>query len=195
MSATAPSDPRPLRIVAVNGSPSHPSRSRSLAEVALELLGGGDVIDLAELDPGALLALRSDPAVDAARDQVAAAQILVVATPIYRATYTALTKTIFDLQAQDSLAGTVVVPIATGYGADHHLAIDHGLRPLVASLGGLTTSVGVYATKGDFTEDGSPSEALLQTLTAAAAEARTIAEALWGIDPSGPEAGARGGAA
>ena len=35
----------------VNGSPSHPSRSRTLAVHVLELLGGGDVLDLAELDP------------------------------------------------------------------------------------------------------------------------------------------------
>lgn len=184
---------RTLRVVAVNGSPSHPSRSRALAEAAVALLGGGEILDLAELDPGALLALRSDPGVDAARSQLAAADIVVVATPIYRATYTALTKAIFDLLPQDALVGTVVVPIATGYGADHRLALDHGLRPLVASLGGWTTATGVYATKADLADDGTPSAPVHQALVAAVAEARTLARAL-GPGPATP-AGAPDGAA
>ncbi len=164
--------------VAVNGSPSHPSRSRTLAVGVLDLLGGGDVVDLAELDPAALLALRADPGVDAAVAQVAAAQILVVATPVYRATYTALTKTIFDLQPQGALAGTVVIPIATGYSAEHRLAIDHGLRPLVASLDGWTTPTGIYATKADLAEDGTISERVLEAAAAAAVEAQVLAAAL-----------------
>ena len=48
---TDPSRPETpdLTVVAVNGSPSHPSRSRRLAERAVELLGGGRIIDLADL--------------------------------------------------------------------------------------------------------------------------------------------------
>jgi FMN reductase len=167
-----------LCVVAVNGSPSHPSRSRSVAGVALELAGGEAVIDLADLDPRALLAIGSDPEVDAARDQVAAADVLIVATPVYRATYTALTKTIFDLLPQDALAGTVVIPIATGYVADHRLAIDHGLRPLIASLGGWTTPTGVYATRADIADDGTLSDPLHTSVVAAVAEALTLARAL-----------------
>ena len=167
-----------LRIVAVNGSPSHPSRSRSLAELVLAELGGGDVVDLADLDPGALLALHPNAVVDAARDRVADAHVLVVATPVYRATYTALTKTIFDLLPQGALAGTVVVLIATGYVADHRLSIDHGLRPLVASLGGWTTPTGIYATKADISDDGEVAAPLLAAISAAAAEALAVARAL-----------------
>lgn len=162
----------------VNGSPSHPSRSRTLALHVLDRLGGGDVLDLADLDPGALLALRSDPGVDAAVARVAASPILVVATPVYRATYTALTKAIFDLQPQGALAGTVVIPIATGYSAEHRLAIDHGLRPLVASLDGWTTPTGIYATKADLADDGTISEAVQAAAAAAARQAQVLAEAL-----------------
>ena len=167
-----------LRVVAVNGSPSHPSRSRLLAELALERAGGGELIDLASLDPGALLALRTDREVDATRDLVAAAQILIVATPIYRATYTALLKTIFDLLPRSALAGTVVVPIATGYSAEHRLAIDHGLRPLVASLDGWTTPTSVYATKADIDDDGILAPALRGALEEAVSQALTAAQAI-----------------
>lgn len=179
-SATPPAEEPALCVVAVNGSPSDPSRSRAVAEVALELAGGEVVIDLADLDPAALLAIGSDPGVEAACDQVAAADVLIVATPVYRATYTALTKTIFDLLPQDALAGTVVVPIATGYIADHRLAIDHGIRPLIASLGGWTTPTGVYATKADIADDGTLSGPLRASVEAAVTEAVTLARALAG---------------
>ena len=166
------------RIVAVNGSPSHPSRSRTLAAHVLDQLGGGDILDLADLDPGALLALGSDPAVDGPADAVAAADILVVATPVYRATYTALTKTIFDLLPQGGVGRRpVVIPLATGYGADHRLAIDHGLRPLVAAEG-WTTPTGIYATKADIADDGTISEQVLAAARAAADEARTLSAAV-----------------
>lgn len=165
-------------VLAVNGSPAHPSRSHALAARALEHAGGGRLVDLADLDPGALLALASDPTVDEVRDAVGSADVLVVATPVYRATYTALTKTIFDLQPMGSLAGTVVVPIASGYGADHALSVDHGLRPLVASLGGLTTPTGVYATKADVDEDGTITDALDRRLATAVAEALALAAVL-----------------
>lgn len=164
-------------VVAINGSPANPSRSRALAQLALNACGGGELVDLAALDPRALLALGTDADVDSARDLVAQARILVVATPVYRATYTALTKTIFDLLPQGALTGTVVIPIATGYSAEHALCIDHALRPLVASLGGLTTPTGVYATNEDM-DDGRPLPPLVTVLRSAVTEAQRLADAL-----------------
>lgn len=161
-------------IVAVNGSPSEPSRSRALAVRALDLLGAeGPIVDLARLDPSALLALGSDPGVDEVRELLSGARVIVLATPIYRAAYTALTKSIFDLLPQGALVGSVTIPIATGYAADHRLAIDHGIRPLIASLGGWTTPTGVYATAADVT-----SETVRTALASAVHEASTIATVL-----------------
>lgn len=177
--------PGDLTVVAVNGSPSRPSRSRALAEAVIEAMSrhageaiDAEVVDLAALDPSALLALSSDPTVDAVRDRTVAADILVVATPVYRATYTALTKAIFDLLPQGGLEGTVVVPIATGYGADHHLSVDHGLRPLVASLGGWAVPTGIYATKADMGDDGAIADRVASAVDAAAFEAITLASLL-----------------
>lgn len=173
-----------VRVVGLNGSPTQPSRSRVLLQAALDGLPAGQLIDLASLDAGALLAIGSDPDVDAARDAVLAAQIVVVATPVYRATYTALTKTIFDLLPQGALKGTVVIPIATGYGPDHSLAIDHGLRPLVASLEGWTTPTGVYATNADI-DDGVIAPKIEAKIDAATAEALALARAVGNLDNSG----------
>ena len=162
----------------ISGSPSPASSSRGLVEQALKLLSGRGwetgLIDLSALPADALLSRGEDPAVSEALDRVAHARILVIGTPVYRATYTALLKTIFDLMPQDHLAGKVAVLIATGAIAEHMLAIDHGLRPLVASLAGVTASNGIYATPGDFT-DGAPGEALAQRLANAIDEALRLA--------------------
>lgn len=162
------------RVLALNGSPSRPSRSRALAARALELAGGGRLVDLADLDPGALLAIGRDAAVDEVRDAVLAADVLVVATPVYRATYTALTKAIFDLLPMEGLRGVAVVPIASGYGPEHSLCIDHGLRPLVASLGGWAVPTGVYATRAEVSDDGALAPAVDERLGRAVAEALSL---------------------
>lgn len=165
-------------LVAVNGSPSRRSRTRVVAAATLDLAGGGELIDLADLDPAGLLGLAADPGVDRARDLVAGSRILIVATPVHRATYSALTKTLFDLQAPGALENTVVIPVATGHGAEHRLAIDHGLRPLVASLGGWTTPTGVYAVRGDVVDTGFLSDEVGAEVRRAVADALTLAAAL-----------------
>jgi NAD(P)H-dependent FMN reductase len=46
--------------------------------------------------------------------------------------------------------GKVVGLIATAAVAHHALAVDHALRPLVASLGGLSAARAIYATDETF---------------------------------------------
>ena len=140
-----------LRVVGISGSPSPNSRSRLLVAKTLEHLSGLGVeeslIDLLDLPADALLARRwSDSAVDEAIKQVGQANILVLGTPVYRATYSGQLKAFFDLFPQEALKGRVVGLIATGAGGAHALAVDHGLRPLVASLRGLSASNGLYLT-------------------------------------------------
>ena len=44
--------------------------------------------------------------------------------------------------------------LATAAQPGHLLAVDHGLRPLIGSLGGLSTATAIYATPEDFVEAG-----------------------------------------
>lgn len=170
-----------LSAIGISGSPSSTSRSRLLVERALERItttgARTRLIDLGDLPAEALLGRGSHTDVTAALEEVSAARMLVVGTPIYRATYTGLLKVFFDLFPADALKGTVTLPIATGGGPAHLLMIDHGLRPLIASLGGLTTATVIYATPADF--DGQePNAALQAQLAAAVTEALTLAGAL-----------------
>ena len=170
----------PLTAVAISGSPSRGSRSRLLLTHAVRELEAEGVatslVDLAELPADALLGRRADPALDAAFARVSAARIVVASTPVYRATYSGLLKTFFDLLPQDALAGKLAIPIATGGGPAHLLAIDHGLRPLFASLGATTVAIGTYATDTQFSA-GAPEAGLLARLSQAVAEAVALARA------------------
>jgi FMN reductase len=169
-----------LLAVAVSGSPSPTSSSRRLAEGVLRLLAdtgyATDVIDLASLPAGPLLARGEDDLVREALARVERAKVIVVATPVYRATYTGLLKTFFDLMPESFLVDKACIPIATAAAPGHLLAVDHGLRPLVASLGGLTTAAAIFATPDAFV-DGDPSPELEARMTRAAAEAVRMASA------------------
>src|SRR3712207_3882537 len=103
--------PRPPHVVAVSGSPTHPSRTSVLVgEVAgafASRLGGtATVIELSgllgELGAGPY---RDDlgPNARAALETVEAADLLVVGSPAYRATYTGLFKLFFDHIGQYTL--------------------------------------------------------------------------------------------
>lgn len=168
----------PLAAVGISGSPSAASRSRALLARALEALRGrgleARLIDLATLAADGLLGRRPDAEVANALDAVRAARILAVSTPIYRATYSGLLKVFLDLLPQDALVGKVAIPIATGAGPAHYLALDHGLRPLLASVGALVIATGIYGTDAQF-KDGVPDAALVERVERAVREALEIA--------------------
>jgi FMN reductase len=140
-------------VLGLAGSITSPSRSGALVARVLEILAGvgrtGELIQLTDLPAGALLGRRKDPALERALGLATRASILVLGTPIYRASYTGQLKAFFDLLPRDALAGSVTGLIASGAVADHALAIDHGLRPLVASLAGLSAARAVYVTDAD----------------------------------------------
>jgi FMN reductase len=165
-------------VVGLSGSPAPASRSRALLELtlaALERQGAGPtrLIALAQLSSDGLLGRREDADVAEAVRTTVETAIVVVSTPIYRATYSGLLKVFFDLLPQDALAGKVAIPIATGAGPSHLLAVDHGLRPLLASVGALVVATGVYGTDAQF-RHGAPEPALVDRIERAALEAAAL---------------------
>ena len=163
-----------IQAVGISGSPSPTSRSRTLLGLGLAALERRGVVatravDLAALPADALLGRSRDTQLNDALAAVGRARILVVSTPVYRATYSGLLKVFFDLLPQDGLAGKVAIAIATGGNAAHLLAIDTGLRPLLASVGALTVSTAVYGTDAQF-QSGRPDPRLIEQLERAVAE-------------------------
>ena len=154
-----------IRVAGISGSPSSSSKSRVLVEYALAQLAvrGAEthLIDLATLPANGLLGRETAPPVAAALDTVMRARVVVAGTPVYRATYSGLLKVFFDLFPQDSLVGKIGIPIVTGHGSAHSLAVDYGLRPLFASLGAVVVAGAVYGTSEQFL-DGQPGPDLLR---------------------------------
>jgi len=166
------------RILVLTGSPSLRSRTSALAlHVADELSLDAhdvDVLHLRGLPAQALLSAdTADPAIAAAVRLVIAADAVVVATPIYKASYSGLLKVFLDLLPQAALQGKVVLPLATGGTVAHLLAIDYGLRPVLVSLGArhITTGRFVLDTHIDHLSGGP----VLVDETSRACIARTVA--------------------
>ena len=148
----------PLRIVGVSGSLREPSKTTALVrelvdEVASREPAETRVIEVATLGPlfaGALRREDLQPEVEDALRAIETADLLIVASPVYRASFTGLFKHLFDFVGQYALIGTPVLLAATGGGERHALILEHQMRPLFGFFQALTLPVGVYASDTDF---------------------------------------------
>ena len=86
-------------------------------------------------------------------EQVSSADMLLIATPIFRASYTGALKNLLDHLPVEALHGKVCGLIGMG-GSDHHyLAVDTQLRPVLGWFGAVPTPTTVYLQSRDF-QDG-----------------------------------------
>lgn len=125
-----------MHTVVVVGNPKTGSRTRRAAEMVAERLTGSapsTTIELAELGPGLLS--WGDPAVTAAKEAVLGADLLVVASPTYKATYTGLLKLFLDQFAAGELGGTPTVALMVAAAERHALAGEHTLKPVLVEIG------------------------------------------------------------
>ena len=149
---------QPLRIVGVSGSLREPSKTTALVRALIEEVTEREavetrLIEVATLGPlfaGALRREDVEPEVEDALRAIETADLLIVASPVYRASFTGLFKHLFDVVGQYALVGTPVLLAATGGGERHALILEHQLRPLFGFFQALTLPVGVYASDADF---------------------------------------------
>jgi len=140
-----------MNIVSISGSPSLRSRSAwllQLAQTRLEASAARSTfISVRELPAAALLVADtlSEP-IRRALAQVAEADLVIVATPIYKAAYSGVLKLFLDLLPPEALRGKTVLPLATGGSLAHLLALDYALKPVLSALGARDILDGVFAT-------------------------------------------------
>ncbi|GAB3402255.1 FMN reductase [Schumannella luteola] len=147
-----------LKIVAVSGSPTAPSRTTALVDdvarnVAEQVDGEARLIELAPLLGGLGAAVwrdQLDPVVQEALDAVEQADVLVVGSPAYRASYTGLFKLFFDHIGQYALVDKPVLLTATGGSDRHALLVEHQMRPLFGFFQAHTLPLGIFASEADF---------------------------------------------
>ncbi|PAF39076.1 FMN reductase (NADPH) [Terribacillus saccharophilus] len=135
-------------IIILSGSPSKHSRSKLAANYAGKLAEekGFTVKEISVTDfaPEDLVYARfNSPAIVAAGQAVSNAKGLIIASPVYKAAYSGVLKSLLDLLPQDAFKNTTVLPIMTGGSPAHLLAIDYTLKPLIANLKGESLQ-GVY---------------------------------------------------
>lgn len=155
---SAVSSIRPLKLVAVTGAPNSPSKTESLVNVILTKLQQYIQIDIQYIrlsQIGHLLngAARRDllaEEVQSSLNLIEAADALVVASPVYRASYTGLFKHLFDYIDQFALVDKPVLLVATGGSERHALVLEHQFRPLFSFFQSHTLPIGVFATDKDF---------------------------------------------
>ena len=72
------------------------------------------------------------------------ADLVVVASPTYKATYTGLLKALPRPLPAPGTGGVTAVPLMLGAAPVHALAPEHGLRPLLVELGASVPTRGLY---------------------------------------------------
>jgi FMN reductase len=153
----------PLSVVIVNAGVSDPSSTRLLADrIAQQTLdslrdagleGAVRSIDLGPLAVDIAQGLVSgmpNANVQAAIEQLAEADAVIAATPIYKAGISGLFKSFADLVDNDLLIAKPVVVAATGGSARHAMVVDDHLRPLFAFLRALVVPTSLYAAPEDW---------------------------------------------
>jgi len=140
-----------MTILLLSGSPSIPSRSTRLLHHVGDRLAklGHRVAKLHVLDLPAEALLQADfnnADIKLAKVQVAQADAVVVATPVYKAAYSGALKAFLDVLPQDGFTGKLVLPLATGGSQSHMLALDYALRPVLSALGAKQILPSIYAT-------------------------------------------------
>lgn len=145
-----------MKIVGIQGSPSANSRSGSLLALAQSRLQGvasnAHLITVRDLPAQALLHAQFEhPLIRQALAEVAQAQVVLIATPIFKAAYSGVLKAFLDLLPQDALRGKTVLPLATGGSIAHLLALDYALKPVLSALGARDILDPVFATDAQIT--------------------------------------------
>jgi FMN reductase len=109
---------------------------------------GAKIIDLSVLARRLLLPEPS-AAVEDATEQVLGADLLLVASPTFKGTYTGLLKVFLDRLPYRGLAGITALPLLVMNSAQHALAVEVHLRPLLVELGATVPTPGLAVLESD----------------------------------------------
>ena len=127
-----------LQVSIVVGNPNPNSRTRMIAERVIEKLFMGHRIEVAVVElahhESALFSWPS-PKMAVLTERVAKSDLIVFASPTYKASYTGLLKAFLDRYSSQSLAGVPAISIMTGGSMDHSMAPVVNLSPLLHELG------------------------------------------------------------
>lgn len=147
------------RIAAVLGSVTPPGRLHwALTEAAERARSGGSTVDILDLAQYRLdfvdgrAASEHDDDSQRLIDAVVPVDAVILASPIYRASYTGALKNCMDWLPIEAMRDKPVGIVAMGTSQYHYLAVDGPLREVLAWFGALVAPTSVYLTAADFEE-------------------------------------------
>ena len=169
---------RKLKVVALSANSRRPSKTRALVQAIADryqTIAGGEVAVFDLLDVGLEFAMstsRDTLTFQALRilEFVESADVLIVASPVYKGAYSGHFKHFFDLIEPDRLRHKPVCLVANGGGHKHALVVELSLRPLFGFFCALTLPTAVYAGEVDFQDGVLCGPALLERINDAASE-------------------------
>ena len=128
------------KVTIISGSPSEQTRLNGVFHDVLNHLEGigitPEIINVRELPSEALIQARFDHVeIKEANKKVEDSNIIVILTPVYKASFSGVLKTYLDLLPQTGLEGKTILPIAVGGTFGHLLMIDYSLKPVLTALG------------------------------------------------------------
>lgn len=170
-----------LKLAIVVGNPKPKSRTLKVAETLAEKLfgpaaRGADIIDLADYRDE-VLSWPSEK-MDALNARVAASDVVIFASPTYKATYTGLLKVFLDRYGANGLAGVIAIPLLTGADHVHAMGPTVNLAPLLVELGAVVPGRGFYFVIGQMDRLDEIVQAAADQYAAALRRMAKVADAL-----------------
>jgi FMN reductase len=140
-----------LKLAIVVGNPKPKSRTLKVAETLAEKLFGtasrhAELIDLADYSDEILK--WPNAKMDALNARVASSDVVIFASPTYKATFTGLLKVFLDRYPANGLAGVIAIPLLTGADQLHAMGPTVNLAPLLVELGAVVPGRGFYFVTG-----------------------------------------------
>ncbi|MDR4946720.1 NADPH-dependent FMN reductase [Neobacillus cucumis] len=128
------------KVLIISGSPTEETRLNGVLHDVLnqfrEIGIPPEVINVRQFPSEALIQAKFDhEEIIAANKKVEDSNIIVILTPVYKASYSGVLKTYLDLLPQNGLEGKTILPIAVGGTFGHLLMIDYSLKPVFTALG------------------------------------------------------------
>ena len=150
------------KVVVVSGNPRPGSRTSTLATAvgaAVVALTGDPEPQLIEVGAlGAGLLTPGDAATAGAVTALREADVLIVATPTYKGSYTGVLKVLLDQLPANALAGKRVIPVVTAGVAPQAAAAEALLRQLLTELGADVVAPGLPVVEAELAESAAVAE-------------------------------------
>ena len=99
-------------------------------------------------------------------ERIADAAAVLIAAPVYRASFPGVLKNLLDIAPVEALQAKPVGIVAMGGSAHHYLAVDTQMRQVLGWFGALVAPTSVYLTSADFRDGQLAAEAARTDLVA-----------------------------